>query len=303
MKKFTILLSIILLYTALGYAQIAINTDGSNPDGSAILDVKSTDKGLLIPRMTQTQIEAITNPADGLLVYNTDDGKMYIYVLAVNSWKEVQYGSGEINLPASYTISSGGSCANTTVNGTYHQAVALDSSNTVTLDATVTLTGSWNITTDTVNGYSFNGSGNFTTTGTVQVTLYGTGTPVNGQTDNFTATANGGGGGTCTFSVTVQSFTCGEALVDTRDGQSYTTVQIGTQCWMAENLNIGTMTNGSNNQADNGTIEKYCYNDSTANCDTYGGLYQWKEMMQYVTSASKKTQITHITTCISTVKC
>jgi len=81
------------------------------------------------------------------------------------------------------------------------------------------------------------------------------------------------------------SFSCGNALVDSRDGQSYATVQIGTQCWMAENLNIGTMINGSNNQTANGTIEKYCYDDNTSNCDTYGGFYQWDEMMQYTTTA------------------
>jgi uncharacterized protein (TIGR02145 family) len=77
---------------------------------------------------------------------------------------------------------------------------------------------------------------------------------------------------------------CGDTLIDSRDNQGYRTVQIGTQCWMAENLNIGTMVNGSNNQTDNDTIEKYCYNNSTSNCDTYGGLYQWNEMMGYVTT-------------------
>ncbi len=53
---------------------------------------------------------------------------------------------------------------------------------------------------------------------------------------------------------------------------------------MAENLNIGIMIIGSNNQTNNANTEKYCYNTTTANCDTYGGLYQWNEMMQYVTS-------------------
>jgi uncharacterized protein (TIGR02145 family) len=70
-------------------------------------------------------------------------------------------------------------------------------------------------------------------------------------------------------------------------GQIYTTIQIGAQCWMAENLNIGTMINGSINQTQNSPteiIEKYCYDDNTSNCDTYGGLYQWDEMMQYVTT-------------------
>ncbi len=67
-------------------------------------------------------------------------------------------------------------------------------------------------------------------------------------------------------------------------GQTYSTVVIGTQCWMAENLNIGTAILGSQDQTDNGVIEKYCYDDQTSNCDTYGGLYQWDEMMQYVTT-------------------
>ena len=81
---------------------------------------------------------------------------------------------------------------------------------------------------------------------------------------------------------------CGSPLLDARNNQSYATVQIGTQCWMAENLNIGTMINGSNDQTDNATIEKYCYDDNTANCDVYGGLYQWDEMMEYVTAESAR---------------
>jgi uncharacterized protein (TIGR02145 family) len=73
-------------------------------------------------------------------------------------------------------------------------------------------------------------------------------------------------------------------LVDARDGQYYNTVQIGTQCWMAENLNIGTMIPGASEMANNSLIEKYCYNDNPANCDVYGGLYQWNEMMGYTTT-------------------
>ncbi len=89
---------------------------------------------------------------------------------------------------------------------------------------------------------------------------------------------------------TTSAFSCGGPLFDERDGQSYATVQIGTQCWMAENLNLGTMINsttgGTNNdgeQTSNGIFEKYCYDNNLSNCDTYGGLYQWDEMMQYST--------------------
>ena len=74
-------------------------------------------------------------------------------------------------------------------------------------------------------------------------------------------------------------------FVEDIDGNKYKTIKIGSQIWMAENLNFGTMINGTNDQMDNGNIEKYCHNDLTSNCDTYGGLYQWDEMMQYTTVA------------------
>jgi hypothetical protein len=67
-------------------------------------------------------------------------------------------------------------------------------------------------------------------------------------------------------------------------GQVYNTIEVGSQCWFKENLNIGTMIDGSIEMSDNGTIEKYCNNDDTGNCDTYGALYQWGELMQYSTS-------------------
>ncbi len=79
-------------------------------------------------------------------------------------------------------------------------------------------------------------------------------------------------------------FVCGEPFIDKRKGREYQTVKIGNQCWMAENLNIGTLIQGTVNQSDNATIEKYCYNNDPANCDAYGGLYQWDEMMQYLTN-------------------
>ena len=80
------------------------------------------------------------------------------------------------------------------------------------------------------------------------------------------------------------SFTCGDPFTDPRNEQTYNTVLIGDQCWMAENLNLGEMIEGTEAMADDGVIEKYCYNDDPANCETFGGLYQWDEMMQYTSS-------------------
>lgn len=53
-----------------GHAQVGIGT--TNPDASSILDIESTEKGVLVPRLTTAEISAIPNPAKGLLVYNTD---------------------------------------------------------------------------------------------------------------------------------------------------------------------------------------------------------------------------------------
>jgi len=80
------------------------------------------------------------------------------------------------------------------------------------------------------------------------------------------------------------AFSCGDLLIDSRDASEYETVLIGTQCWMAENLNIGTRIDGGIDATEGETIEKYCYDDNLTNCDLYGGLYQWNEMMQYSTS-------------------
>lgn len=66
-----------------------------------------------------------------------------------------------------------------------------------------------------------------------------------------------------------------------RDLNYYNIVTIGTQTWMSENLNVGSQINSIVFPSDNGIIEKYCLNNSVSLCKTYGGLYQWKEMMQY----------------------
>ncbi len=70
----------------------------------------------------------------------------------------------------------------------------------------------------------------------------------------------------------------------TYEGKTYNTVQIGTQCWLKENLDVGVMINGKENQTNNNIIEKYCYDNDPSNCTAYGGLYQWDESMQYVTT-------------------
>ena len=80
MKKLFILLAIFTTFAIT--AQIGINTDGSAANASSILDVKSTTKGLLPPRMTYLEKAAIASPADGLMVWCTNcgaNGEMQVY--------------------------------------------------------------------------------------------------------------------------------------------------------------------------------------------------------------------------------
>ncbi|MEI7498899.1 MAG: FISUMP domain-containing protein [Bacteroidota bacterium] len=94
--------------------------------------------------------------------------------------------------------------------------------------------------------------------------------------------------------VTSKTITFNFAACTDADGNNYATVQIGTlksgkQTWMAENLNVGVRIDaGTLDQTNNNIIEKYCYNNDEANCAIYGGLYQWNEMMQYVTTPEVK---------------
>lgn len=73
-------LLIVIALPAIGFSQsFSINTDGSSAHNSAILDIKSTTKGLLIPRLTTVQKLAIVNPAEGLKIYDTDTKTFWFY--------------------------------------------------------------------------------------------------------------------------------------------------------------------------------------------------------------------------------
>ena len=91
---------------------------------------------------------------------------------------------------------------------------------------------------------------------------------------------------------------CSDSVFDSRNNRYYHSVQIGTQCWLKENMNIGTHIDASVTQADNAVIERYCYNNDTNMCNVYGGLYQWAEAVQYLSGV---TNTTHWITPVPTV--
>jgi hypothetical protein len=94
--KLPFLIPILLIltcgYRVDGQSGVAINSDGTTVDSKAMLDVKSTTKGVLIPRMSRTQRTAIASPTMGLIVYDTDSLSLYYYH---NGWHEVLDGGNE----------------------------------------------------------------------------------------------------------------------------------------------------------------------------------------------------------------
>jgi uncharacterized protein (TIGR02145 family) len=85
-------------------------------------------------------------------------------------------------------------------------------------------------------------------------------------------------------------FTCGNLLTDPRDNKTYKTIQLGSQCWMKENLRYSApapyvSTDFSMPQTDNCTFERYCLSTDPG-CTAFGGFYQWDELMQYTSDLS-----------------
>ena len=264
MKKIFFFIVILLLNSRLLFSQVAVNTDGNLPNNSAMLDVKSTNKGFLLPRMTFAERNAIANPADGLVVYCTDcgpGGLGSVSMFIAGAWN---------------TLSA--NCIN-----------PLSPLTGIHVPNTTQIIWNWNMVSG-ATGYKWNTTND-----------YGTATDMGTSTTkietvlscNTTYTRYAWAYNFCGYSTpvtlsqtTLACWNCGSPVIDIRDGQNYNTILIGTQCWFAKNLNVGTRINNSVNQTNNSTIEKYCYSDDNANCTIYGGLYQWNELMNYTTSSN-----------------
>ena len=78
-------------------------------------------------------------------------------------------------------------------------------------------------------------------------------------------------------------------MTDPRDNKTYATIELNGYTVMAQNLNYGTQINGmlaTDNQSNDGVVEKFCYNDSALYCERYGGLYQWAEALALPSSCN-----------------
>ncbi|MCD4737181.1 MAG: hypothetical protein K8R53_14145, partial [Bacteroidales bacterium] len=221
------------------------------PEASAALEVASTTRGFLPPRMTTIQRNSIPNPAPGLTVFNIETACLNFFS-----------GSNWIELCGSCTPQP------TPANAGSDQPDVTGATTSLAANSPQVGTGSWSIAQGTGGSFvdPLNPKSSFT--GDPGVTYL-----LEWSISNDC--------GTSVDQVIVSFWSCGFPLTDLRDGQSYKTVKIGDQCWMAENMNFGNMISGSVDQADNASIEKYCFEDNASNCDKYGGLYQWGETVQY----------------------
>ncbi len=71
--------------------------------------------------------------------------------------------------------------------------------------------------------------------------------------------------------ITFKDDVCGGVRTLIYSGKKYSTVQIGTQCWLAQNLDVGNFIHTDQNQTDNTIIEKYCFNNIEDQCNLLGG--------------------------------
>ena len=136
-KQFTILVGIIIFVCVLlistdSLAQgVAINSTGSAADNSSMLDVASTSKGILIPRMTKTQRNDISSPIKGLMIFQNDSISGYYYYNGA-SWEIISDGAFAINnLADGKTAGTSiflGSGAGFNDNGTDYENVAVGDS-------------------------------------------------------------------------------------------------------------------------------------------------------------------------------
>ena len=245
-NKNTILtiLAIMLSYNASLMAQVGINT--TTPDPSSMLDIQSTAKGLLIPRMTLTDRNNIPSPAQGLMVYQTDNTPGFYYYNG-STWSAIAAAEKVT------TITSA-----TTLDNTHNIVLSNTGPYTVTLPAAASNTGRVysikNIDSD---------CDDITIDGNSTETIDGSATYVLDSYNNVVRIISDGSNWFIINENTVvcTAFTCGTTDVTwTYNGGSvtYGTVLSSTgECWMDRNLGASQVAT------------------SSTDANSYGDLFQW----------------------------
>jgi hypothetical protein len=243
MKK--ILIILVALASEVTYAQVGIGTN--TPHTSAQLELSSTTRGFLPPRMTQTQRNAIPSPVAGLLVWCTDCGPNgLLQVYNGSAWTNsngvvtstpTTNGTAVVSGYSCSTASAGTLTAGTTVSGV-----------TQTITATVTTVGTYAFSM-TANGVTFAASGTFTGTGAQDVVLTATGTPTAAGTNTFTLNTTPN----CNFSRTTAAAVTIPATISLAQNRSHFVASVYDQDYLPYTAPTGVATTAT--QPANGVNE------------------------------------------------
>lgn len=152
MLQLTLMIGAIFCGASLNAQSVGISSTAITPDASSILELRTTTKGLLIPRMTGAERDAIVSPATGLAIYNTSTNKFNFY--NGSSWTVLFSGSAIVNsiTGTSNRITIGGTASDPTVD----IASTYVGQNSITTLGTIT-TGTWN---GSIIGSGYGGTGN-----------------------------------------------------------------------------------------------------------------------------------------------
>ena len=249
----------------------------TTPENTAALEVKSTTQGFLPPRMNKAQRDALTSPPDGLMIFCSDcDAPYYLQCFYGGKWNPLATN----HYPMAVNVSQTGQPYLTyTMYGLYTYTDADNDPQGASVYKWYRTDNSAGLNESVISGAT--GQTYMLTTTDASKYIRFSVTPV-----AQTGAAVGDEVKSSTWSGPIVNWLCGNPFIDLRDGRSYGTIAIGTQCWLKQNLDIGVRISGTSSPTNNGTIEKFCYNDEESNCDIYGGLYLWDEMMNYTASSS-----------------
>ena len=238
---------LVMVFTVHCFSQVGvgINTAGNTAHSSAILDVSSTTKGLLITRMTTTERDNIAvtcscTPAEGLLIFNTTTKCFEAYVNGV--WNTV-------SCPAACTSPSSPTA------GTH-------------LPTATGIVWNWN-TVSGATGYKWSTTNDYG--GATATTPAGTTSYTQSSLTSCTSytlyvwAVNACGNSTSLALTATTSYTspCTSCTMTDKQGKSYPVVVINNQCWMQKNMDDRTTGD--------------CYLSTPSYCDTYGRLYTWDQ--------------------------
>jgi len=240
LKELVIIISSMVIMSAQMNGQVGIGANTFTPDNSALLELQSTNSGLLLPRMTTAQRNAISNPAQSLIIYNLTTKCVEIY--ESNQWQAIWCDCIGFSVTASAspaTICSGSSSTLTASGANTY------SWNTGGSTASITVTPS-TTTIYTVTGTSTASCSN---TATVTVTVSDVTCPstvtYDGITYNIVKI-----GCQCWFKENLRTtiYNDNSSIPNVTDNATWTSTTTGAYC---------------------------CYGNSASNCTTYGALYNW----------------------------